>query len=144
MCGCRCRMQLRFSEYAVNDRVAHCVTQDSTRQHVVCRIRCDTPSVTLGPHLCRSTRRTSEIAVQRAAESHRVKAVEGKNMTTVAQITDLHVREPGTLHFGELDTARMLLASVVHLNQLAPTPDIVIITGDLTDGGKPKEYADLR
>ena len=61
----------------------------------------------------------------------------------IAQITDLHIMPPGPNHLG-LDTGEMLTNAVDRLNTLDPQPDIVLITGDLTDLGKPAEYEELR
>lgn len=62
----------------------------------------------------------------------------------LAQFTDMHVKPKGTLTFGHVDTAAHLAACVAHVNALAPRPDAVVITGDLTNDGRPEEYAALR
>ncbi|HZZ13876.1 MAG TPA: phosphodiesterase [Paraburkholderia sp.] len=62
----------------------------------------------------------------------------------LAQISDLHVRQPGALAYGRVDTAAYLARTVVALNALAPRPDAVIITGDLVDQGDPEQYAHLK
>jgi Icc protein len=62
----------------------------------------------------------------------------------LAQISDLHIRARGQLANRVVDTAGMLRACVEHILQLDPQPDAVVITGDLTDGGLPEEYAVLR
>ena len=62
----------------------------------------------------------------------------------IAQITDTHVRAGGRIAYGKVDTAAMLEAVVAHVNSLRPTVDIVIVTGDLTDRGKPEEYGAVR
>ncbi|MBI3451578.1 MAG: phosphodiesterase [Rhodospirillales bacterium] len=62
----------------------------------------------------------------------------------VAQITDCHIRPPGKLIYGAVDTAAYLARAVAALNALDPRPDIVIVTGDLVDAGAPDEYARLR
>jgi 3',5'-cyclic AMP phosphodiesterase CpdA len=65
-------------------------------------------------------------------------------MTTfLAQITDLHIREPGQLAYGRLDTAPYLRGAVESLLQLRQRPDAVVLTGDLTDFGRASEYAHL-
>lgn len=61
----------------------------------------------------------------------------------IAQISDLHVKLPGRLAYGRVDTAAMLGACVTHLAALAPRPDLVLITGDLVDFGTAEEYAHL-
>jgi len=62
----------------------------------------------------------------------------------IAQITDCHVTAAGTLAYGVVDTNRFLAAAVAHLNALRPRPELVLITGDLVDGGRPDQYAMLR
>lgn len=63
--------------------------------------------------------------------------------TLLAQLTDLHIREPGRLAYGRLDTAPYLRAAVQALNALPQTPHAVVLTGDLTDFGRAAEYAHL-
>jgi 3',5'-cyclic-AMP phosphodiesterase len=62
----------------------------------------------------------------------------------VAQISDLHVKPPGELAYGRVDTAAALKRCVAKLNSLAPRPELVVVSGDLVDGGRPDEYAHLR
>jgi len=64
--------------------------------------------------------------------------------TLFAQITDLHIREPGRLAYGRLDTSTYLQRTVEALNALPQPVDAVVITGDLTDFGRDEEYAHLR
>lgn len=59
----------------------------------------------------------------------------------VAQVTDPHVSLPGARLFGGYDPAEALRAVVARLVALRPRPDFVFFTGDLTEGGKPAEYA---
>lgn len=61
----------------------------------------------------------------------------------IAQITDLHGVEEGGLAMGAVDTNGDLERAVARLNALAPVPDLVIVTGDLVDHGRPAEYAAL-
>ena len=61
----------------------------------------------------------------------------------IAQISDMHIKPPGELLYKRVDTAGFLARAVAHVNALDPKPDIVIATGDLVDGGKPEEYADV-
>ena len=61
----------------------------------------------------------------------------------IAQITDLHMRTPGDKAYGIIDPPRSS-ARPCALNALSPRPDCVLITGDLTDLGRPHEYAQLR
>lgn len=62
----------------------------------------------------------------------------------IAQITDLHIKRPGTLTYKKLNTAHYLERAIARLNAQAPRPDLVVITGDLVDFGHPEEYAHLR
>ncbi len=62
----------------------------------------------------------------------------------IAQITDLHIRPPGKIAYGRVDTNAMLAAAVETIEALPRKPDVVIATGDLTDCGLPAEYGVLR
>lgn len=62
----------------------------------------------------------------------------------LAQLSDLHVKARGELSYRVVDTATMLRECVKHVLALKQLPDAVAITGDLTDGGRPEEYALLR
>jgi Icc protein len=64
--------------------------------------------------------------------------------TLVAQISDLHVKPPGELAYGRVDTAGALKRCVARLNSLAPRPELVVVSGDLVDDGRPDEYTHLR
>ena len=63
--------------------------------------------------------------------------------TLLAQLSDLHLREPGRLAYGRLDTAPYLAQAVQTLLHLPQAPQAVVITGDLTDFGRAAEYAHL-
>lgn len=65
-------------------------------------------------------------------------------MTIIAQLTDLHIREPQKLAYGRLDTSPYLRTCVESVLALRQRPDAVVLTGDLTDFGRPAEYAHLR
>lgn len=60
------------------------------------------------------------------------------------QITDTHIKAPGRLAYRKVDTGACLARCVEHINRLDPSPDFVMGTGDLADGGKPEEYRHLR
>lgn len=62
----------------------------------------------------------------------------------VAQITDTHIKPRGALAYGRVNTAPFLAAAVKHINALDPAPDLVILTGDVTDAGAPEEYDHVR
>lgn len=59
----------------------------------------------------------------------------------VAQVTDPHVSLPGTILFGGYDPAAALTAVLARIARLDPRPDLVFFTGDLTENGRPEEYA---
>lgn len=59
----------------------------------------------------------------------------------VAQVTDPHLSLPGTILFGGYDPAAALTAVLTRIARLIPRPDIVFFTGDLTENGRPEEYA---
>lgn len=60
--------------------------------------------------------------------------------TFLIQLTDLHIREPGRLAYGRIDTAPYLERAVQSVLRLRQTPDAVVITGDLSDFGRAAEY----
>lgn len=61
----------------------------------------------------------------------------------IAQITDLHVRPPGHLAYGVVDTAGALARTVDALLRLEPRPDAVLVTGDLAFDGQREEYEEV-
>lgn len=62
----------------------------------------------------------------------------------IAQITDLHVAEPGTYMRSFVDANAKLAAAVAFLNDRADRIDAVVATGDLTNDGTPEQYRLLR
>jgi Icc protein len=62
----------------------------------------------------------------------------------VAQISDLHIKQPGALAYGKVDTAAALARCVVELNRFTPRPQIVVVSGDLVDTPTVAEYEHLR
>jgi Icc protein len=62
----------------------------------------------------------------------------------IAQISDLHIKPPGALAYGRVDTAKALERCVVALNEFTPMPDFVVISGDLADTPTPEEYEHLK
>jgi 3',5'-cyclic AMP phosphodiesterase CpdA len=64
--------------------------------------------------------------------------------TLIAQLSDPHIREPGRLAYGRINTAPYLVAAVQTLLRLPQQPDAVVITGDLCDFGRPAEYEHLQ
>ncbi|MCE8019352.1 phosphodiesterase [Halomonas sp. MCCC 1A11036] len=59
----------------------------------------------------------------------------------IAQISDPHIKTNGRLSYRQVDTARALQRAIETLNTLTPSPELVLISGDLTDFGRPEEYA---
>ena len=64
--------------------------------------------------------------------------------TLLVQLTDLHIREPGRLAYRRVDTSRNYRAVVESVLSLRQRADAIIISGDLTDFGREREYASLR
>jgi 3',5'-cyclic AMP phosphodiesterase CpdA len=62
----------------------------------------------------------------------------------LAQLSDPHICAPGRLLFGRADTSAALADAVARLNGLATPPDLVVVTGDLTERGTSDEYAEFR
>ncbi len=62
----------------------------------------------------------------------------------IAQISDLHIKPPGVLAYGRVDTASALERCVVALNEFTPKPDLVVISGDLADTPMAEEYEYLK
>ncbi|MFB9266974.1 phosphodiesterase [Bradyrhizobium erythrophlei] len=62
----------------------------------------------------------------------------------IAQISDLHIKPPGTLAYGRVDTAKALERCVAALNAFEPAPDFVVISGDLVDTPAAEEYEYLK
>src|ERR1700760_921022 len=62
----------------------------------------------------------------------------------IAQISDLHIKPPGTLAYGRVDTAKALERCIAALNEFRPVPDFVVISGDLADTPNSEEYDYLK
>jgi 3',5'-cyclic-AMP phosphodiesterase len=62
----------------------------------------------------------------------------------IAQISDLHIKPPGSLAYGRVDTAAALERCVAALNAFRPKPDFVVISGDLADTPTAEEYEYLK
>lgn len=58
----------------------------------------------------------------------------------IAQISDCHVTIDGKA-YGKAPSNDALINAVNYLNTLAPAPDTVIVTGDITDNGLEEEFA---
>jgi len=62
----------------------------------------------------------------------------------IAQISDLHIKPPGVLAYGRVDTAAAFQRCVAALNAFTPKPDLVVISGDLADTPTAEEYDHLK
>ncbi len=62
-------------------------------------------------------------------------------MTLIAHITDLHLRPRGLTCYRVSDTNMLAERAVKALLASENRPDAVVLTGDLTDGDDPREYA---
>jgi len=61
----------------------------------------------------------------------------------IAQISDLHIKPPGELAYGHVDTAAALARCVDAINRFQPRPDYLVITGDLVDVPSKRAYDHL-
>src|SRR5205823_1081763 len=62
----------------------------------------------------------------------------------IAQISDLHIKPPGSLAYGKVDTAKALERCVAALNEFDPAPEFVVSSGDLADTPTAEEYQYLK
>jgi 3',5'-cyclic-AMP phosphodiesterase len=62
----------------------------------------------------------------------------------IAQLSDLHIKPPGALAYGQVDTAAALARCIAQINRLMPRPELVVISGDLVDTPVQEEYTHLR
>ena len=62
----------------------------------------------------------------------------------ICQLTDLHVRPVGQPANRVVETNMFTERAFRAVARLSPRPDVVLITGDLTDSGLDAEYANLK
>jgi 3',5'-cyclic-AMP phosphodiesterase len=62
----------------------------------------------------------------------------------LAQLSDPHVRPPDVLYQGVTDSNRAFEQALDHVMALDQRPDLMLLTGDLVDEGRPEEYAAVR
>ncbi|SEL85871.1 Calcineurin-like phosphoesterase [Roseateles sp. YR242] len=62
----------------------------------------------------------------------------------IGQLSDPHVRAHGVLYQGVVDSNQALIEAIDHLLRIDKRPDLVLVTGDLVDEGRPEEYAVAR
>ena len=67
-----------------------------------------------------------------------------QKLVCIAQISDLHIKRPGAMAYGRVDTAKALERCVAALNEFTPVPDFVVISGDLADTPTAEEYDHLK
>src|ERR1700727_1892442 len=61
----------------------------------------------------------------------------------ICQLTDLHVCDVGEACNRVSETNVLASRAFRAVTAIYPMPDIVVITGDLTENGRPSEYANL-
>ncbi|CAO3439592.1 phosphodiesterase [Azospirillum endophyticum] len=62
----------------------------------------------------------------------------------IAQLSDPHLQPHGVLYQGVADSNGMFRTAVEQINRLTPQPDLVLLSGDVVDGGTTAEYAVAR
>ena len=62
----------------------------------------------------------------------------------IAQITDLHIDEPGGFMRRFVDANAKLERAIDYLHTRVERPDAVVATGDLTNDGRPEQFDLLR
>jgi 3',5'-cyclic AMP phosphodiesterase CpdA len=65
-------------------------------------------------------------------------------MTLLVQITDTHIQPRGELLYGQVDTSVHLREIVSEINRFKPTPDLLVVTGDLVEKACEESYAHFR
>ncbi len=62
----------------------------------------------------------------------------------IAQLTDLHIRPLGLPAYRVAETNMLAARAAEAVRALDPAPDLIVLTGDLTDNGLPAEYEELK
>lgn len=62
----------------------------------------------------------------------------------IAQISDPHIRPPGLLYKDQVPSNAMLAQALAHVAALDVRPDLLLLTGDVTEDGTPEAYAEAR
>ena len=62
----------------------------------------------------------------------------------IAQLSDLHVCEAGRLANGVVDTNAFAAHAFAALRAAPNRPDLVLLTGDLVEAGRPEQYPQFR
>lgn len=58
----------------------------------------------------------------------------------IAQISDLHISVPGVKTYGIAPMAENLQRCIAHINGFAPQPEMVLVTGDISNAGLAAEF----
>ena len=58
----------------------------------------------------------------------------------IAQLSDLHVRPPGIPAARVVETNMLVERALMAVATLNPRPDVVVVSGDVTECGRPEEY----
>lgn len=62
----------------------------------------------------------------------------------IAQISDCHIARPRRAAYGEVNAEELLYRAVEAIRAMPAAPDLILATGDITDGGRPEEYEVFR
>jgi Icc protein len=62
----------------------------------------------------------------------------------IAQVTDIHLFADASKELLGLPTAKSFHVVLERLQKLLPQPDILLLTGDLSQDGKPESYQCLQ
>lgn len=63
---------------------------------------------------------------------------------TVAHLSDTHLLADGRLQYGVVDPERGLLLALERIARMRPSPEAIVITGDLADAAEPAAYVRLK
>lgn len=62
----------------------------------------------------------------------------------LVQLSDTHIKEPGRLAYGRVDTAAGLSRAIADVRRQPRPVEAVLITGDLVDSGRAEQYLHLK
>jgi 3',5'-cyclic AMP phosphodiesterase CpdA len=62
----------------------------------------------------------------------------------IVQITDSHIERPGVASYGRNDTRAALTRALDAVKKIAPRPDLILHTGDITHHGDAQAYREVR
>lgn len=58
----------------------------------------------------------------------------------IAQISDIHLKSNKEFAYDVADTAGALRRTIQHINGMVPRPDVVLVSGDISDDGSRQSY----